>query len=247
MEDLEIIQTIVDKIELNLSIEDAHELSVHQLAEFCNLSPWHFQRLFKSLVGDTLGNYLRGRRLSQAAHLLANSEQNILDIAMAVGFNSHEALTRSFKTKFGLSPSQYRLKKPEVELNKKPVLTPELYQHFSQYMQQEPIISRRSRTELIGFQTRIPSPFMVDGSFCDLLEQSWYQLFQHQSLIRDRDVGNFYGLTISPSGNFDEAEVDYIAAIALKTGSEIPTKLPEGMIHYSLPETTNCNLRCCSG
>jgi len=235
MQDMERIQRVVDSIESSLSASINSSIDIPALANMCHVSPWHFQRLFKSLVGDTLGNYLRGRRLTHAAELLLDTDQNILDIAMQVGFSSNEALSRAFKAQFNLTPKAFRQQSPAVQLNKKPLLRPELYHHLANYIQKEPSIIERPETHLLGFSTQIPSPFNCEGSYCDLLEKSWYQLFEYQQGFPQRESGKFYGLTISPSGNFDEAEVEYLAAIVLKTNEPIPKSLPEGMKHYKLP------------
>ena len=98
------IQGLVDHIESHL----AEEINVLGLAKSLKISPWHFQRLFKSLVGDSLGSYIRGRRLSRAAQLLRDSNSSIIDIALEVGFNSHEAFSRSFKTQYEVTPKEFR-------------------------------------------------------------------------------------------------------------------------------------------
>ncbi len=51
----QIIGDLVEYIEQNI----AEKIDVIPLAESSGLSPWHFQRLLKSLVGDSLGGYLK--------------------------------------------------------------------------------------------------------------------------------------------------------------------------------------------
>src|SRR5688572_8231141 len=102
------IQSLVDQVEDNLS----DEINIVKMADSFHVSPWHFQRLFKALAGDTLGGYIRGRRLTEAARLLLQSDLGIIDIALRVGFNSHEAFTRAFKTYFGQSPKDFRKNMP---------------------------------------------------------------------------------------------------------------------------------------
>ena len=100
----------IDFIEENMT----DEVNISTLAKQVGVSPWHFQRLFKSLVGDSLGGYLRGRRLAMALELLQTSNLRIIDIAVHVGFNSHEAFTRSFKQKFNVGSKDYREINPIV-------------------------------------------------------------------------------------------------------------------------------------
>lgn len=91
---------------------DAHldeEVDLASLADVAHFSPFHFHRLFLALTGETLGDYLRRRRLEMGAvRLAANLETSILAVALSVGFGSGEAFSRAFKARFGESPNQWR-------------------------------------------------------------------------------------------------------------------------------------------
>jgi AraC family transcriptional regulator len=85
------------------------ELSLRKLARIANFSAYHFHRVFSSWTGETLGNYLRRRRLEVAAvRLAAQPRLPILNVAVAVGFGSTEAFARAFKARFGRSASAWR-------------------------------------------------------------------------------------------------------------------------------------------
>jgi AraC family transcriptional regulator len=227
-QNINIIQGLVNKIEENL----AEEINMLNLAQSFDLSPWHFQRLFKSLVGDTLGGYVRGRRLTKAAELLLSSDSGIIDIALSVGFNSHEAFSRSFKSYFNLAPKNFRKEHPKILLNEKPLLTEELFKHLSTEITREPIIKMRESQTIIGYGTNIPSPFFSNESYCHLLESSWMNLLGKQSELKNIIPETYFGLSISKSGNFTEETVDYIAAVPVTK----PGEVPEGMSSYTFPE-----------
>jgi AraC family transcriptional regulator len=53
-------------------------------------------------------HYARGRRLSEAARALAAGAPNILEVALAAGYGSHEAFTRAFRRQFGVPPEALR-------------------------------------------------------------------------------------------------------------------------------------------
>ena len=87
-------------------------LDLEQLAGVANFSPDHFHRLFSAWMGETLGDYLRRRRLEIAAIiLLSQPHMSILQVALAVGFGSSEAFSRAFRTRFGCTPSLWRREK----------------------------------------------------------------------------------------------------------------------------------------
>lgn len=84
-------------------------LDLNALAKVANFSPFHFHRLFSAWMGETLGDYLRRRRVEVAARrLAAQPRTSILNIALSVGFGSAEAFTRAFKGRFGCSPTTWR-------------------------------------------------------------------------------------------------------------------------------------------
>jgi AraC family transcriptional regulator len=77
-----------------------------------HFSPFHFHRLFAAWMGETLGDYLRRRRVEVgAAKLSAQPKLTVLQAALDVGFGSSEAFSRAFKARFGLSPSGWRAKR----------------------------------------------------------------------------------------------------------------------------------------
>jgi AraC family transcriptional regulator len=84
-------------------------LDLAQLAAVAHFSPYHFHRVFAAWMGETLGDYLRRRRVELAAsRLAAQPRLSVLQVALAVGFGSGEAFTRAFKARFGCSPSAWR-------------------------------------------------------------------------------------------------------------------------------------------
>jgi len=84
------------------------KIDITALAEVARFSPYHFHRLFSALTGETVGNYLRRRRVERAAlKLISQPNVKILDLALSVGFGSAEAFARAFKAQFESSPTQW--------------------------------------------------------------------------------------------------------------------------------------------
>ncbi|SMO72436.1 helix-turn-helix domain-containing protein [Melghirimyces algeriensis] len=86
------IQAAVDLIENKLK----EPLTIQEIAKEAGFSPFYFQRLFQAISGFSVQSYIRKRRLSEAAKKLTQSEERILDIAVAYQYHSQEAFTRSF-------------------------------------------------------------------------------------------------------------------------------------------------------
>lgn len=84
-------------------------LELDVLAAVANFSAFHFHRLFVAWMGETLGEYVRRRRLEVAAQRLAAQPRlAVTQVALAVGFGSTEAFSRAFKARFGRTPTAWR-------------------------------------------------------------------------------------------------------------------------------------------
>lgn len=68
----------------------------------------HLTRAFGLATGHSVMRYVRARRLSESARLLASGAQDILAVAVSAGYGSHEAFTRAFREQFGLTPEMVR-------------------------------------------------------------------------------------------------------------------------------------------
>ena len=84
-------------------------LALEELARVACFSPYHFHRVFKGMVGEPVKEHVRRLRLERAAQRLRQGHASVIDIALDAGYLSHEAFTRSFKSAFGVAPSQFRM------------------------------------------------------------------------------------------------------------------------------------------
>jgi AraC family transcriptional regulator len=84
------------------------DLPLAALAVQAGLSPFHLHRMFSAVAGETPKQYTLRLRVSRGAALLLTSDQSVLDVALSCGFQSHEAFTRAFRRRFGMTPRDYR-------------------------------------------------------------------------------------------------------------------------------------------
>lgn len=91
-----------------IHVSPAERWSVEKLAEIAKMSRASFARHFAQVVGETPLAYVAARRLDLAARLLAESEQQLGEIAAAVGYESEFALSRAFKRSRNVAPGRYR-------------------------------------------------------------------------------------------------------------------------------------------
>jgi len=83
-------------------------LTLAEMASWVNLSPYHFARLFRASFGCAPYQYVQEQRLIRAKELLRRRGNNITGIALSCGFNDSSQFSRSFKARFGTTPSGYR-------------------------------------------------------------------------------------------------------------------------------------------
>ena len=104
------IRKVLNFIEENLD----NELSLEDLAEIGNYSPFHFHRIFRGIIGETLQEYINRNRMEKSAMMLALKKNTSLEeIYTQFGFKSNANFSKNFKKYYGISPTEFRKISPE--------------------------------------------------------------------------------------------------------------------------------------
>lgn len=98
------LKTVLLRIEKDYN----KKLTVEQIASACGYSASHFMRWFKNMTGSGFIGYLIEYRLGRAALALRDTDDTILNISEANGFDNLSNFNRLFKKKYGITPSQFR-------------------------------------------------------------------------------------------------------------------------------------------
>jgi AraC family transcriptional regulator len=104
MDGLRAIQRFADEVERRIE----EPFDIDQAIRTVYVSKYHFYRMFKAVVGISVYEYVKRRKLVQAAADLRTCEEDVLDIAFKFGFGSHENFTRNFKKFYNITPAKYR-------------------------------------------------------------------------------------------------------------------------------------------
>ena len=91
--------------------------TVESLSQIAGLSPTHFSRLFKEAFGTSPIDWLRRERISQAKRRLADTSDDIKEIAEQVGYNDRYFFSKDFKKHTGITPSQFRMLETDRSLS----------------------------------------------------------------------------------------------------------------------------------
>jgi AraC-like DNA-binding protein len=86
----------------------AEPLDVRAVAAVAFISEAHFSRSFKAVFGETPHRYLQRRRVERSMFLLRETDRDVTDICLDVGFTSLGTFSRTFKEIVGETPSGYR-------------------------------------------------------------------------------------------------------------------------------------------
>ena len=99
------INRVIDHIAAHLS----EDLSLEVLARVANFSPYHFHRLFRAMVGETLNRFIGRLRVEKASlQLIYQPRKSVTEVAYDCGYSSSAAFARAFKEAFGMSATQWR-------------------------------------------------------------------------------------------------------------------------------------------
>lgn len=210
MSDLLQINRAIDYIESHI----CKALEIEDISRQAGISRWHFQRIFRAMVGDTVKEYVLKRRLSLAAKDLIDSNKKIVDVAIAYEFESHEVFSRAFKRTFGMTPKSFRAAKPEQFLfPHKPKITLAYLNHLYGGITMQPIIKDMNKTVAIGMTDNFKSVLDSESDNQIVIPRLWSrfekELRKHPRLSSAAKVG----LISCPSDDAVEANMEYMAGV----------------------------------
>lgn len=101
-------EAVVARTVLHITRTLDEALDLAALARAAALSPFHFHRVFRGMLGETPLEMHRRLRLERAAGRLLAGDEPVTTIAFDAGYETHEAFTRAFRQAYGTSPSAFR-------------------------------------------------------------------------------------------------------------------------------------------
>jgi len=199
---IEGIQRAIEYIEENLT----EDLSIQEIAEKAYVSAFYFQRIFNTLCGFTVGEYVRNRRLSVAAQELSKADTKVIDVAIKYGYDSPDSFTRAFTKFHGISPSAAKCKganlKSFARVKVKLILEGGTMLEYK--------IVEKAQFTVMG---RVRS-FDVDTSY-DEIPKFWQE---HSHSEDSKIVCGIYGICMDSHGKY----FDYLIADNYLPWNEIP-------------------------
>lgn len=95
---------------------DDHGATGEEWAARLHFSRFHFDRMIKSVAGETPRAFRRRILLERAAYRMITTGVPLLDIAVEAGYGSHEAFTRAFTQAYGVPPAAWRKRPGHIQI-----------------------------------------------------------------------------------------------------------------------------------
>lgn len=109
----------------NTSIEEAirfiennfnNGINLEAVAEFVHFNPQYFSRYFKSQTGINFTDYLSSLRIKKAKEMLIDTNKNITEISMSVGYTDSSYFSKVFLRTVGITPNKFRTQNKKTQL-----------------------------------------------------------------------------------------------------------------------------------
>ena len=204
------MQKAIDYIEDNLD----KDIDFKKVSKEVGMSAFYFHRIFSAVIGISPTTYIRNRRLTVAAQEISKNNENILDIALKYGFESHEAFSRAFKNFHGVVPKMAKTDGNEFKNLSKAILDIEVNNNN--------IFSYRIESKEVIKVAALFRKFNIENK--DEIPKYWKELKEDGTLkrISENYKNDLLGVCIGTQSDF---EYKYGIGIALKENTEINTEM----------------------
>ncbi|MDR4329445.1 AraC family transcriptional regulator [Bacillus pseudomycoides] len=226
MDYFEKIQNSIEFIESNLQ----DRLNVVEVSSQSCFSPFHFQRLFQAITGFSVQEYIRNRRLSEAAISLRETRKNILEIAIDFQYNSQEAFTRAFVNYFGMTPAKYRKSEIALHLQAKMNFFDYKKEMKGDLIMNKPNIVQLSKRDIIGFEYKTN---LNNEKYFEEIPKFYFDFGSNEYYLRilEKIAPNMsYGIAC----NFhDDGNFSFIIGEEVQGSA---AELDDGFVNFEIPE-----------
>ena len=226
------IQKSLDYIEEHLT----ENLSYEEIAREAACSNFYFQKIFCTLCGMPLGEYIRNRRLTLAGNELRSTSQKVIDVAFKYGYESPESFTRAFTKFHGVTPSEAKktttpLKSFSRLFVKLSLIGGNIMQHKIIEKEDFYILEKVESQSLINGENLKSIPAFWTRSQCD------GSIDKLCALATDKD--NVFGFCY---GNPDKSATNFDYSIAVICDENTP--VPNGFRKTHIPAKTWAVFEC---
>ena len=219
----------MDAVRKALWFVEAHfssELSLQEVADCAEVSRFYLLRAFGAATGMSIMQYVRARRLSQAARQLAQGSCDILTVALDAGYNSHEAFTRAFRDLFNVTPESVRRQQSVEHLH---LVEARTMNNAPIHKLESPRIETREAMLIAGLSEHYQCAEDAGG-----IPTQWQRFVSFLDRIPDQRREDTFGVVYNTD---DEGGMDYLSGVQVTGVSQLPPGLKSlrlPAIHYAI-------------
>jgi AraC family transcriptional regulator len=219
------VAAAVEYIEANLG----DPIGLADAARVACFSPFHFHRIFRAFVGDSVSDYIRKRRLTEAARELLTTKKKIIDIALDNLFESQESFTRAFQKAYKTTPGRFRHEGRRYVFFDKNKVTMGVLRHLQKGVTMIPKIIYLPEFKVVGLRKKVT--LKTSGT---IIPKQWGEFLPRMSEIKNRvnfDVS--YGLCeYKDLADFEE-DTPYSELVCVEVKNF--DRIPDGMVKKVIP------------
>ncbi|MCX7749503.1 MAG: AraC family transcriptional regulator [Clostridia bacterium] len=220
------ILAAIDYIEKKLT----EKITVEDISSRIYISVYHLHSIFLAGTGGSIGEYIKKRRLTEAAIKLIDTQIPILEIALEYCYNSQEAFTRAFKSHYGVTPFKYRMEgNHRLYCHRFRISEGDLIHHAQRGISQVPEIITIGEIHLVGLSG--------ESSYQDSrIQNIWDNFNEKYDQLALPKNNSFYSVcTYQPNLKINEISTDFAYTLFIGVEQKSLAKVPEGFILYTIP------------
>lgn len=201
------------------------DIDLSKVAKEAGYSLYHFHRIFKGIVGDSIKDYIRKRRFTEAAKELVYTNNSIVEIGIKYGYESREAFSRAFEKVYGRNPSEVRRDKLLYFIREPINIDYMMYKLKLNTEGLTPLYCNLSERYVVGKKWKAKA----DGSNLQdipLLWQRWNNEKESEKIIYRKYANESMGICIFSQGD----DFDYMIGHEVNSIEHVP----EDMVIYRL-------------
>lgn len=199
-------------------------ISLDDIAAHCSLSKYHLHRVFRSLTGQSIMEYVQARKLSSSIGEIIATNMRIIDIAMEYGFDYEQSYIRAFRKKFGYTPLKVRSEQLSLIIQEKLNMNDIMAMNHS--IVYKPFFVFRQKFNLVGIQHKIMKK--SGDKVANLYGQDFFYNYRQQ-VVNSINPHIYFGYT--DWRDSDNGSTFYLPSVQAPDLAHIPN----GMTGVSIP------------
>lgn len=214
------VETCINYIESNIY----NKITLDDIAMHSNMSKYHLHRMFKSLTGESLMEYVQSRKLSSSINELIHTNMRVIDIALHYGFDYEQSYIRAFRKKFGYTPLKARSEQMSLLIKEKLNMNDML--SINNSIIYKPFFVFKQKFNLVGMKHLIVSK--SGDKVANAYGKDFFYNHRHK-IVNAINSEVYFGYT--DWSRDDDGYIYYIPSIQVSEQIDIP----EGMTKISIP------------